>query len=141
MWILTRGRVVVQRDDSGDARRMSGTSSDITALKQAEGRYRHQRGLESRVEQRTRDLQMANIELRGALERLHQAQRQLLEAEKFASLAASSRVWPTRSTPVGVGATAASPAERRGAFAARRKGAPDALGLERFVRALQRGRI
>ena len=98
--------------------------------------------LESRVEQRTRDLQMANIELRGALERLRQAQRQLLETEKLASLGSLvAGVAHEINTPVGVGVTAASHLQEEARRLARSvaEGRLTRSELERFVRACSEG--
>jgi signal transduction histidine kinase len=107
--LLTRGRVV-ERDASGRATRMSGTNSDITALRQALDALRVlNEQLESRVEQRTEALQGANRELRSTLERLTLAQRQLLEAEKLASLGGMvAGIAHEINTPLGIGVTAAS---------------------------------
>jgi ligand-binding sensor domain-containing protein/signal transduction histidine kinase len=109
VWIMTRGRVV-QRDDSGRALRMSGTTHDINALKQAEAALLAlNEQLESRVERRTADLQSANMELRRALEQLTLAQRQLLESEKLASLGGLvAGIAHEINTPLGVSVTAAS---------------------------------
>ncbi len=109
VWILTRGRVV-QRDASGRALRMSGTNSDINALRQALDALRSlNEQLESRVEQRTAALQEANRELRSTLERLTLAQRQLFEAEKLASLGGMvAGIAHEINTPLGIGVTAAS---------------------------------
>ncbi|HEY6940592.1 two-component regulator propeller domain-containing protein [Dokdonella sp.] len=109
VWVLTRGRVV-QRDDTGRAQRMSGTTSDINALNQALAALRTlNEQLESRVEQRTAALQDANLELRSTLERLTLAQRQLFEAEKLASLGGLvAGIAHEINTPLGIGVTAAS---------------------------------
>ena len=109
VWLLTRGRVV-QRDDDDRALRMAGTNSDITALNQALGALRLlNEQLESRVEQRTAALQDANRELRNTLDRLTQAQRQLFESEKLASLGGMvAGIAHEINTPLGIGVTAAS---------------------------------
>lgn len=109
IWLLTRGRVV-QRDESGHALRMSGTSSEITALKQAEATLRRlNETLESRVEQRTHELHGANAELRALLHQLTQAQHQLVESEKLASLGSLvAGVAHEINTPLGIGVTASS---------------------------------
>jgi signal transduction histidine kinase len=109
IWVLTRGRAV-QRGRDGRVSRMTGTSTDITALKEAEGALRLlNEQLETRVEQRTEALQGANVELRNTLERLTLAQRQLLEAEKLASLGGLvAGIAHEINTPLGIGVTAAS---------------------------------
>ncbi len=65
--------------------------------------------LETRVEARTAELSEANVELRGALERLTQAQRQAVESEKMAALGGLvAGVAHEINTPLGVAVTAAS---------------------------------
>lgn len=109
VWLMTRGRVV-DRDTDGHARRMSGITQDITALKRAEEALRAlNEELELRVERRTADLRAANVELQHALDRLTLTQRQLLESEKLASLGGLvAGIAHEINTPLGVGITAAS---------------------------------
>lgn len=109
VWLLTRGRVV-ERDEHGRAVRMIGTSSDITELKKAEESLRRLNdSLEQRVEQRTHELNDANAELRALLHQLTQAQTQLVESEKLASLGSLvAGVAHEINTPLGIGVTAAS---------------------------------
>ena len=109
VWLLTRGRIV-DIDEQGSARRMSGITQDITALKRAEEALRAlNEELELRVERRTSDLRAANVELQHALDRLTLTQRQLLESEKLASLGGLvAGIAHEINTPLGVGITAAS---------------------------------
>lgn len=109
VWLLSRARVV-QRNAEGRALRISGTTSDISALKQAEDALRKlNETLESRVEQRTHELRTVNTELRALLNQLTQAQHQLVESEKLASLGSLvAGVAHEINTPLGIGVTAAS---------------------------------
>jgi ligand-binding sensor domain-containing protein/signal transduction histidine kinase len=109
VWVLSRGRLV-ERDDRGRGVRMAGTTHDINALKNAEDALRRlNEELEQRVESRTSDLKAANSELRETLDRLTLTQRQLLEAEKLASLGGLvAGIAHEINTPIGVSVTAAS---------------------------------
>lgn len=109
LWVLTRGRMV-ERDAQGYGLRMAGTTHDINALKQAEEALRRlNEELELRVERRTADLSTANFELQQTLDRLTLTQRQLLEAEKLASLGGLvAGIAHEINTPIGIGVTAAS---------------------------------
>ncbi|MGB0132766.1 two-component regulator propeller domain-containing protein [Dokdonella sp.] len=109
VWVLNRGRIV-ERDAQGRAMRMVGTTHDINALKQAEEALRRlNEELELRVERRTADLSTTNHELQQALDRLTLTQRQLLEAEKLASLGGLvAGIAHEINTPIGIGVTAAS---------------------------------
>jgi ligand-binding sensor domain-containing protein/signal transduction histidine kinase len=108
VWILTRGRA--QRNVDGRAFRISGTNHDINHLKAAEEALRSlNEQLESRVEQRTADLREANLKLRGTLDILTMAQRQLIETEKLASLGGMvAGIAHEINTPLGISVTAAS---------------------------------
>jgi len=108
IWVLTRGRA--QRDADGRAVRISGTNHDINHLKAAEEALLSlNEELESRVEQRTTDLRDANLKLRGTLDILTLAQRQLIETEKLASLGGMvAGIAHEINTPLGISVTAAS---------------------------------
>jgi ligand-binding sensor domain-containing protein/signal transduction histidine kinase len=108
IWVLTRGRA--QRDADGRAVRISGTNHDISHLKAAEEALLSlNEELESRVEQRTTDLREANLKLRGTLDILKLAQRQLIETEKLASLGGMvAGIAHEINTPLGISVTAAS---------------------------------
>ncbi|GAA0708157.1 hypothetical protein GCM10009105_07490 [Dokdonella soli] len=137
VWIWTRGRVV-QHDERGRAVRMSGTTSDIDALERALRDLRTlNEHLESRVEQRTADLRGANVELRNTLERLTLAQRQLVEAEKLASLGGMvAGIAHEINTPLGIGVTAASHLQEEARRISRLLGAGQLTGkeMEQFER-------
>ncbi|MEZ5461691.1 two-component regulator propeller domain-containing protein [Dokdonella sp.] len=109
VWVLTRGRLV-ERDAEGYGLRMAGTTHDINALKHAEEALRRlNEELELRVERRTSDLSTTNLELQQTLDRLTLTQRQLLEAEKLASLGGLvAGIAHEINTPIGIGVTAAS---------------------------------
>ena len=109
VWVISRGRLV-ERDAQGHGLRMAGTTHDISALKNAEDALRKLNDeLEQRVERRTADLRSANADLQQALDRLTLTQRQLLEAEKLASLGGLvAGIAHEINTPIGVSVTAAS---------------------------------
>lgn len=108
-WLRSRGRIV-QRDESGRARRIVGTVADITELKEHEQALeRINSELEQRVAARTSDLTIANDNLRQTIEQLREAQQQLVESEKMAALGGLvAGVAHEINTPLGVGVTASS---------------------------------
>ncbi|UXI66836.1 two-component regulator propeller domain-containing protein [Tahibacter amnicola] len=101
-WLMAHARVAA-RDVDGRALRLAGTLHDISPLKAAEAALLEMNeALEARVEHRT-------AELRDALRNLTTAQRQLVEAEKYASLGGLvAGIAHEINTPVGVSVTAAS---------------------------------
>jgi signal transduction histidine kinase/ligand-binding sensor domain-containing protein len=109
VWLRCRGRVA-ERDQHGRALRITGTTSDITELKDSAAALENaNRELERRVEERTAALSGANRELGEALDTLRRAQGQLVEQEKMAALGGLvAGVAHEINTPVGVGVTAAS---------------------------------
>lgn len=108
-WIRMRGRVV-ERDSSGKALRMVGTTGDITELKQHEIALAEINSeLEQRVTQRTNALSKVNFDLQQTIDQLTQTQQQLVESEKMAALGGLvAGVAHEINTPLGIGVTAAS---------------------------------
>ncbi len=108
-WMLSRGRIT-ERDAQGRALRLSGTTRDINHLKETEEKLRRlNEELESRVSQRTRELEESNQTLQKTLTELQQAQRYLVQTEKMAALGGLvAGIAHEINTPLGVGVTAAS---------------------------------
>ncbi|SFN46352.1 sensor histidine kinase [Dokdonella immobilis] len=142
VWILTRGRIV-ERDAKGHGLRMAGTTHDISALKHAEDALRRlNEELELRVDRRTSDLRATNLELQETLDRLTLTQRQLLEAEKLASLGGLvAGIAHEINTPLGVSVTAASHLVEEASHLSRmnERGELKRSDLDRFERAAREG--
>ncbi|MEP6939319.1 MAG: two-component regulator propeller domain-containing protein [Rudaea sp.] len=135
-WMLTRGSVA-ERDTTGRATRLVGTTQDITVLKQSEESLRKlNEELEVRVERRTVALSNANVDLRQALEQLKLTQSQLIESEKMAALGSLvAGIAHEINTPLGVTVTAASHLEQEAMRFKRllaRQGGIDPRSVEEF---------
>jgi C4-dicarboxylate-specific signal transduction histidine kinase len=101
-WVLVRGRVV-QRDPSGRVTRVVGTMRSIDASVAIEEELRSlNEALESRVSQRTEELE-------ETLNQLRSMQEELVQSEKMASLGGLvAGVAHEINTPIGVSVTAGS---------------------------------
>lgn len=109
LWAMSRGRVT-EFSAAGEPLAISGATKDVTKLKSTEQALRDLNDrLESMVDARTEDLQYANRELKSALSQLTEAQAQLVESEKMASLGALvAGIAHEVNTPIGVALTAAT---------------------------------
>lgn len=101
---------VVYRDKDNNPLYMIGTVLDITArVDQEEKVTRMNEELEQRVDDRTKELSYTNTHLLQSLQHLNEAQDQLVQSEKMASLGGLvAGVAHEINTPIGVGVTAAS---------------------------------
>jgi ligand-binding sensor domain-containing protein/signal transduction histidine kinase len=126
-WLRARGRVV-ERDARGHALRLTGTTSNISELKESEQALAAiNRDLEQRVAERTEALSSANRELAESIAKLQSAQRQLVEQEKMAALGGLvAGVAHEINTPLGIGVTAASHLEQH---------------TRRFRRGIEQGKV
>lgn len=108
-WLRTRGRVV-EREGSGRAMRVVGTTGDVTDFKHHELELEilnHE--LEARVKQRTEALERTNADLLATIDELRQMQEHLVQSEKMAALGnLVAGVAHEINTPLGIGVTAAS---------------------------------
>ncbi|MDX1570448.1 MAG: two-component regulator propeller domain-containing protein [Xanthomonadales bacterium] len=109
LWALAKGRVV-ETDAGGRPQTVAGATKDVTQLKNTERALRElNERLESMVDERTDDLQRANSDLKRTLDMLTDAQTQLVESEKMASLGnLVAGIAHEINTPVGVALTAAT---------------------------------
>ncbi|MFT4926705.1 MAG: PAS domain S-box-containing protein [Phenylobacterium sp.] len=108
-WISDQGKVV-ERDPHHKPTRLSGTIRDISLLKQHEEELELlNRELEDKIALRTQEFADQNAQLSATLGTLKNAQKQLVEAEKNASLGnLVAGISHEINTPVGVALTAAS---------------------------------
>ena len=106
LWVLEYGKGVINTEPAI----IEGIVMDISERKQAEDEVQKlNETLETRVIERTHELQVANQDLSQTLNKLRSAQSQLIESEKMAALGSIvAGVAHEINTPIGIGVTAAS---------------------------------
>ncbi len=109
LWVLNRGQVIT-RDPLGQPTRIAGTIKNIQAQKDNEATLTAlNRDLETRVLERTSELQHRNDELKETLEELKLTQSELLDKEKMATLGGLvASITHEVNTPIGISVTASS---------------------------------
>ena len=96
------------------SKRISGLTGEFASMQgtfnlMGQELEKNRKELESRVDERTRQLSLANKDLTATIQHLQQTQKQLIESEKMASLGGLvAGVAHEINTPIGVGVTAAS---------------------------------
>ncbi len=109
LWVLNRGQVI-DRDQLGLPTRITGTIKNIQAQKDNEASLQAlNQELETKVLERTSELQQKNDKLKETLEQLKQTQSELLDKEKMATLGGLvASITHEVNTPIGISVTASS---------------------------------
>lgn len=85
VWVLCRGQAI--KDQDGVYRRMVGTHTNITKMKEYEAQLKAQHDiLDEKVKERTKTLQQTNEQLIVEMEKREQLQAQLLQSQKLEAL-------------------------------------------------------
>lgn len=110
-FVWMRGKSIVsQRDERGNAQHIMGVSFNVDELKTTQVALRElNQDLELRVEDRTKQLNSSNRDLKITLDNLQYAQEELLESQKMASLGSMvAGISHEINTPLGICVTAVS---------------------------------
>lgn len=113
-WVMGRGQVSERNPKTGRPILISGANKNIDSLKRAEEALTLANDkLESKVEERTRELMATNEELTSTLSQLKAMQEKLVESEKMASLGNMvAGIAHEINTPLGVAVTSISHSEK-----------------------------